>query len=88
MRKMTSVNENNQELPPQGENVGTNKPKILHHRNHTTYSPEKQFITHYNWMRFLNKFNDMFPDVRDSGRYTLGLRFIVTKQLLSQLEAL
>ena len=39
-------------------------------------------------MRFLNKFNDMFPDVRDSGRYTLGLRFIVTKQLISQLESL
>lgn len=30
----------------------------------------------------------MFPDVRDSGRYTLGLRFIVTKQLISQLESL
>ena len=36
-------------------------------------------------MRFLNKFSDMFPDVRDSTRYTLGLRFIVTKQLISQL---
>lgn len=30
----------------------------------------------------------MFPEVSDSGRYTLGLRFIVSKQLLSQLNAL
>ena len=39
-------------------------------------------------MRFLNKFSQMFPEVNDSGRYTLGLRFIVIKQLLSELEAL
>jgi len=39
-------------------------------------------------MRFLNKFSDMFPEISDSGRYTLGLRFIVVKQLLSELEAL
>lgn len=39
-------------------------------------------------MRFLNKFNDMFPDISESGRYTFGLRFIVVKQLFSQLQAL
>lgn len=87
LRKNTSVNENN-DLPVQSENTNLNKPKILHHRNHITYSPEKQFLTHLNWMRFLNKLIDMFPDVRDSGRYTLGLRFILTKQLLGQLETL
>jgi hypothetical protein len=36
-------------------------------------------------MRFLNKFNDLFPEISDSGRFTFGLRFIVVKQLLSQL---
>jgi len=87
MRKITSLNENIPE-PVQAENTGINKPKILHHRNHTTYPVDKQVLIHLNWMRFLNRFNEMFPDVRDSGRTTLGLRFIVIKQLLGQLEAL
>ncbi len=66
-----------------------NRPKVLHHRpTKPTASPNQQFEIHLNWMRFLGKFNDMFPDVSDSGRYTLGLRFIVVKQLLSQLEVL
>lgn len=30
----------------------------------------------------------MFPEIPDSGRYTLGLRFIIVKQLFSQLESL
>jgi len=68
--------------------MGLNKPKLLHHRNVATCSPEKQFLTQINWMRFLNRLNDYFPDIRDSGRFALGLRFMVIKQLLSQLEAL
>ena len=68
--------------------MGLNKPKLLHHRNHVTFSTERQFLTQLNWMRFLSTLNNMFPDVRDSARYALGLRFIVVKQLLSQLECL
>jgi hypothetical protein len=36
-------------------------------------------------MRFLNKFSLLFPDSNDSAKNTLGLRFIVIKQLLGQL---
>jgi len=32
LRKMTSANENHQELPINNEAQGLNKPKILHHR--------------------------------------------------------
>lgn len=39
-------------------------------------------------MRFLHKFSLMFPEVSDSGRYTLGLHFLVLKQMLAQLSAL
>ena len=34
------------------------------------------------------RYSEMFPEVSESGRYTLGLRFIVVKQMLSQLHAL
>ena len=83
-------NQEQQQAPIVSENAGLNKPKILHHRQNNTinFSPEKQFLTHLNWMRFLSKFNEMFPEVSDSGRYTLGLRFIIVKQLISQLSAL
>lgn len=72
------------------DNVPSNKPKSLHHRpnNSKSATPAEQFLCQLNWMRFLNKFNLMFPEVSDSGRYTLGLRFIVVKQLLSQLVSL
>jgi hypothetical protein len=39
-------------------------------------------------MRFLYKLNELFPKVTDSGRSTLNLRFIICKQLLSQLSCL
>lgn len=39
-------------------------------------------------MRFLYKLNELFPRVTDSGRSTLNLRFVISKQLLSQLNAL
>lgn len=39
-------------------------------------------------MRFLYRFIGMFPPVECSGRFTLGLRFLVTKQMLSQLYSL
>ena len=91
LRRVTSTNENQeqQSIPAVSDNNGLNKPKILHHRQTTgNCSPEKQFLSQLNWMRFLFKFNEMFPDISDSGRYTFGLRFIVVKQLFSQLEAL
>lgn len=37
-------------------------------------------------MRFLYKLNELFPKVTDSGRSTLNLRFVICKQLLSQLN--
>lgn len=39
-------------------------------------------------MRFIFRFLEMFPSVETSGRYTFGLRFIATKQMLSQLSNL
>ena len=62
------------------------KPKILHHRQYNdSITPERQFLCHLNWMRFLNKFNVLFPDSTESTKSTIGLRFVVVKQLLSQL---
>jgi len=39
-------------------------------------------------MRFLYKLNELFPKITDSGRSTLNLRFIICKQLFSQLNSL
>ena len=39
-------------------------------------------------MRFLYKLNDLFPKINDSGRSTLNLRFVICKQLFSQLNCL
>ena len=66
------------------------KPKQIHHRNHVfnALSSEKQLHCQINWMRFLYKLNELFPKVTDSGRSTLNLRFIISKQLLSQLNSL
>lgn len=50
--------------------------------------PEKQFTSQLNFMRFIFRFLEMFPPVETSGRYTFGLRFIATKQMLSQLNNL
>jgi len=36
-------------------------------------------------MRFIYRFLELFPKPEDSGLYTLGLRFIATKQMLSLL---
>ena len=36
-------------------------------------------------MRFIYRFLEMFPSLETSGRYTFGLRFLATKQMLSQL---
>lgn len=39
-------------------------------------------------MRFLYKLNEMFPKITDSGRSTLNLRFVICKQMFSQLNSL
>ena len=39
-------------------------------------------------MRFIFRLLEMFPPLEESGRYTFGLRFLATKQLLSQLDNL
>ena len=39
-------------------------------------------------MRFLFRFVAMFPPAEQSGRFTLGLRFLVKKLLLCQLYSL
>ena len=39
-------------------------------------------------MRFLYRFVCMFPPVEASGRFTLGLRFLATKQMMCQLYSL
>jgi len=91
LRKITSNNENTDVgSAPLIESYGS-KPKILHHRQPNAASSctlEKQFMNQVNWMRFLCRYSQMFPEVSESGRYTLGLRFIVVKQMLSQLQAL
>jgi hypothetical protein len=48
--------------PPETEIA--NKPKILHHRQNNTeaITPERQFYCQLNWMRFLNKFHNLFPE--------------------------
>lgn len=40
------------------------------------------------WMRFLFKFDLLFPNASESGRSTLNLRFIVIKQMFCQLHNL
>jgi hypothetical protein len=71
--------------PPETEIA--NKPKILHHRQNNTeaITPERQFYCQLNWMRFLNKFYSLFPEGEDSSKSMINLKFIVVKQLLSQL---
>lgn len=96
LRKGTSFNENTNDpqqnakpADPSADN--SNKPKILHHRqHHVNTTPEKQLQTQLNWMRFLHRFHLIFPDMKFEvkGRYTLGLRFIALKQMFGQLEAL
>ena len=39
-------------------------------------------------MRFLYRLNEMFPSADTSLRYTLGLRYILVKQMLCQLCSL
>ena len=39
-------------------------------------------------MRFLYRFVCMFPPVETCGRFTLGLRFLATKQMMCQLHSL
>jgi hypothetical protein len=39
-------------------------------------------------MRFLYKLNELFPNLNVSGSSTLRLKFIINKQLLSELNSL
>lgn len=68
----------------------TNEPTSLHHRKnpHSKNKSEKQFTSQLNFMRFIFRYLEMFPPLEESGRYTFGLRFLSTKQLLSQLVSL
>ncbi len=62
----------------------------MHHRNNafTGYNAEKQLHCQINWMRFLYKLNELFPKINESCRSTLNLRFVICKQLFSQLDSL
>ena len=64
LRKVTSTNENQNESSQQGEASG-NRPKILHHRqnNGSSFSVEKQFTNQILWMKFLQRYSSMFPDI-------------------------
>jgi hypothetical protein len=76
---------------PTEVDVEKNKPKLIHHNKNSVFSghnAEKQLHCQINWMRFLYKLNELFPKITESGRSTLNLRFIICKQLFSQLHNL
>ena len=97
LRKQTSVLEKDPKEQPFNKEVMQNfenhsqNPTSLHHRRNPKLQEnksEKQLNCQLNYMRFLYRFIGMFPAVENSGRFTLGLRFLATKQMLCQLYSL
>jgi serine/threonine protein kinase len=71
------------------ENKGPETVTLHHRKNpHSKPKTEKQFTSQINFMRYIYRFLEMFPKPEESGVYTLGLRFIATKQMLSLQRAL
>lgn len=95
LRKNTSCNGNGNGNDNSSKEInipenGSHEPVSLHHRKnpYSKSKTEKQFTSQINYMRYIYRLLELFPRPEDSGMYTLGLRFIATKQMLSLLEAL